>query len=520
MIPPSWALLVPLVLLLVLCRLALPKAEEAPQALRQAIGWAAVSGTIMALVMGMHLAESHLGGDSIYTASDFTQYCEAVDAVRSGRPWSINPHRSRLAALLPGLVSGRLGIVDGLSLSALLSTSSLLGGLYLWAWALRGRSAAVAAVLLAGAFAPLVLLTRTLSFYPQTCAGYVLAGAASALAIRYRTRPFLALGAFAPGLAVLLNPQGVIWALPALGVTLLAALWPPPGSEAAPGRWRFLGPRVLLVGAVISCTWFAGRFVYASEDQASFETEVFHYVETLQSQAKASGLEVTPLEHCYPSTQEGFVWGHGAPWSVLPALRCTTELQSQIPDGLHELQGVRHRYVQRLQPWWFVMGLGLLVAVLGLLRRPAAFLGLVPNLVPYALALSHAPVDSSARRLAVGMAVVPVVLGVAFAVLLEDGPAPPWLRGRRGRVLRGLRPWVVWVALAALVTGLIPSALSPDASWRWPYLTRPGISEVLSQTPSSQSWTMCKVALEADMARGLPLAGHLGEHYEQARPQP
>ena len=522
----SWTMVSILVLLAVLCRLTFPKSHHTSQMSTRGTLWrASLCGLGMALVMGFYLADPHLFR-GIYTGSDFTQYCEATDAVRAGRPWSINPHRSRVAALLPGIFAGNLGIMDGLSLGALLSTAVLLGGIYLWAWALHGRTAAVAAVLLSGAFAPLVLLTRTLSFYPQACAGYVLAGATSTLALRYRTRPLLLLGSLTPGLAILLNPQGVAWALPALGVTLLAAVLPQPSPGKKPDerqvqRWRKTGANLLLVVLALSLTWWAGRFVYSGNHQGSLESEVYHYVETLHQQAQASGLEVNALEPCSSTIHEGFIWGEDAPWQLVPALRCMGKLRAQLPSELSQVPQVQLIFNQQMKVWQPLLVLGLLATVFGLRRRPVALLGLIPNLLPYGLALYYTPLDPSLRRMAVGLAAFPVVLGIAFAILLEDGPDPRWPRGRRKKLSRLPRTWPAWIGLGLLVTGLLPTPLSPRASWRAPFTGGLDLAQVLSQeAPRSLSQVGCKSALESDMAKGIPLHGWLGDIYSTNSPSP
>ena len=473
--------------------------------------------------MSLFLADSSLAPE-FYIGRDFTQYCEAVDALRAGRPSSINPHRSELAARLPGLLSERLGILDALSLSALLSTAAMLAGLYLWAWTLHSRTAAVAALFFAAALAPLVLLTRTLSFYPQSCAGIVLAGATSALAMRYRSPPWLVLAGLAAGFSVLLNPQGIGWALPAIGVTCLAALLPaprssdPPRTEAAP--WPRRASRNLCwVLLSVALTWWAGRFVYSSDEQGSLESETFHYVEALQTNAEAIGLETMGVEPCHSPAEQGFIWGRASPLKWIPAIRCLHTLHARIPVTLAQVPGARREFGALLQPWTLPLLLGLLVTIYGLRKRADSLWGLLPNLVPYGLALSYTPVDPSLRRLAIALAAAPVVLGIAFAVLLGPGSDKTPSRRIRKTLLSLPRTWPAWLGLTLLISGILPSPLSPTASWRAIGLSGPGLdTEPLDPASPPLSHQGCKQALEADRARGIPPFGWLGEFYQREIP--
>ena len=79
------------------------------------------------------------------TSSDFDDYCMAVDSFARGTLTLWPAQRSVLAATLPGLLATKLGVLSGLVHATIVSTGGWLAAIWLWAAALGGRRADLAA---------------------------------------------------------------------------------------------------------------------------------------------------------------------------------------------------------------------------------------------------------------------------------------------------------------------------------------------------------------------------------------
>ncbi|RME23276.1 MAG: hypothetical protein D6798_13875, partial [Deltaproteobacteria bacterium] len=173
-----------------------------------------------------------------FLCTDFHEYCGSIAGMVLGNMDDVSPQRSPYTMLLSAALARRLGLVDGMAVAALISTAVIGASLYLWGRALLDRTAGALAAMAGTVFVPLVALSRTLSLYPEMAAVFTLGAGLTALALRVRG-PVAVFGAgVAAGASLLVDPRGLFWALPYLGLGLLAALWPPAGTRGAPAILR------------------------------------------------------------------------------------------------------------------------------------------------------------------------------------------------------------------------------------------------------------------------------------------
>ena len=418
-----------------------------PDEQRRLALWAEVALALAAAVSGawmlaFGLFDEHIVG-GVYTSSDFTEYCSIVARVRDG-DWPEHSQRSLLAAWPSARLAGR-GLLDGMALSGLLFSGAFTLGLYLWGRALQGPVAGVAAVLLAGTLAPLVLLSHDLSFYPEVVAVFTLGAAATCAALRWRGWATQALLGIAIGACLLVDVKGLIWALPFTGLGLLAAVVVP----------RRAPVRLIALILPIALSYPLGRVAYPV------------YASSLESQANISqrmdevGLDFDASRLRWDTD---FVWGRSNPLFIPYTLHTVWALgQGVHPDYGGEQGPARWAWtVKGLRLEW---GAGLLVLVLLLIRRrdPWLALALLGTAVPFAAGLESAQRlhQSFPRHLSTGLPFAIVWGGVAWSALLDGLP-----RQDLALRVRGLRPLLGLAVLAAMVWGFLPTSLSPTAPWR------------------------------------------------------
>jgi len=171
--------------------------------LRVEAAWALSSGVLFVIATTWFLSPFHIGtadrtvssADLFYFSSNFLDHCISLVHFQDSSEIS-SPKRSRLAALVPWLLSHKVGMLDGLAWGALISSGLIGSSIYVWARALAGRLAGIAAVLLSLSMAPLVATSRNLTFYPEIIAGLTVGAAACAVAMRVpKTVPMLFAGA-------------------------------------------------------------------------------------------------------------------------------------------------------------------------------------------------------------------------------------------------------------------------------------------------------------------------------------
>lgn len=484
------------------------------------LGLALACGVALVLLTATFLADfAVVRGPRM--GADLTRYCGCVADLRSGDLADWHNAESLAAAWLPATLARSLGVVEGLAWASLIGTGLLGAALYLWGRALHGRLAGISAALLAGALGPLALLPLELSFYPGFLAASALSAAGAALALRYRTTPAVAAGSAGAGLMLLTHVKGLIWALPVIGLTAVAALWL---ARTRPLRATL----ALFVPLLIA--WQLGGQAFAP-DATLLEVQGAVQINT------AAGYQAVrdpppplrlPDGRRAPPSAQGFVWGHSDPRLVVTTLRALADQNRQAPDLWDSPRNVEAR-AMFFDPSAPVLAGAALLALVGLIRRPWQLLGLIGTGVPFAVSLNHAlHTDALPRFLATAYPLGAVALGLAWAVLCcGDAGARP-----AERTWRDWRAWIRPAAVSALalllVLGVLPTPLSPVAPAKAPQNVsrRPHVLIGVEQArldatddpaaavepalraalgPNRQDWASCARGLASDAERGLAL---------------
>jgi hypothetical protein len=392
------------------------------------------------------------------TASDFGEYCDMVVAqMGQGDGWSTN--RSRLIPVLTAALAPQVGILDAFLWAAGISYAVIGAAVYLWARALHGRVAGISAATLLLTVSPVVILSRTLSFYPEVAALFTVCGAMTALAVRFpHPASMLAAGA-GIGLALLADLRGLTWALPCLGLVLL-------------GGWRMKPLKLLPVGLLclalpIWASWKAGPTVYPPEDTNALEIQ-----SDLRRMFRDRGHLPKNIDLFHPN--ELYLWGTSNPLSIPASLHEIRRIQKGLPKTMEQDHETTYNRKKRLDPWKGV-GVGALALVVwGLRRRPLLLATALGTALPFAVALYGATLylRSYVRFLGNTMPPLAVFLGIGFAALAQGAlrrardatQAPEAAESNRWRNVA--RPVAAFALCLALVLGAIPSYLSPEAPWR------------------------------------------------------
>lgn len=459
-------------------------------------------------------AAFHLGPAPL-TSADFQSYCGALAGLREGTVAHWYPMRSVAAGLLPGVLSGPLGLLEGFVVASLLSWAGVLAGIWIWGRALHGRVAATVAAVLACAVAPLVLVSRHLSFYPEITASMVLCAASGAWAARRRTRLSLVLAGCGVGLALLADARGLIWggAVFALGVAV------------AFGRgWRRSPARLALLLLPVVLSYGLGRWAYAP----TFSLEV-QLANSVRDTA-GGGREYLPEFR----RVEGYRWGYSAPWRI-PVTLARLVRASRVSDRVLavEERTLKDR-ARHLEPWLPVMAVAGIIALVALRRRPWLLGALVTTSAPFLISLKGAGAwEVTIRYLALGLPVLPVWGAVAWAALAEGGRPILSPRIAAGGAWPLLRPVLHAAVAMLLVAGVIPSFLSPVAPWRAPFESVPEALETFryvsegGRPPQVPLHPLCLSGIRRDRERGRPAGSRLhpytlparnGRHGGAARP--
>jgi len=458
------------------------------------VGLAVACGLVTGLLSAFWLAEFHLTSGN-YLSSDFHEYCASMVHLAADDLENYSQARSTLAGATKSWLHTRIGVVDALNVAGILSQVVIGTGLYLWGRAAHGRIAGVFAAVAACTMAPLLLQSRTISFYPEVTAAFTLAAGFVALALRFRSLRMVALGAAAVGLTLLVDLRGVFWAVPYLGLVGLAAAWSPTR------RWPLRFGCLLLI---LWAAWFAGRYAYTPWTNP-LETHI-----GLRYRLIDRGIEVP--EPLLENPTSAYVWGR-TPVHEIPATFLTVWQRSgHLPDEIWDNPKTRSNTKRHVTPWRPVwIGSGIL-ALLGLARgrdRKARLLILIGTGVPFLVALKGAIEVQQAfpRFVANSLPWFAVLMGVAGAVLVDG-----W-HSRSGR--QGWARLAAATALAfLLVLGAIPTWLSPTASWRTPTSASPhAIRRVVEAaeegTAGRPGYGDCVGAVKRDLEAGRSTSGSL-----------
>lgn len=426
---------------------------NAPWKTRVDVGLALTCGVVVMLVNTFWMSRYFVQKYPL-TASDFGQYCECVGVLREGFLTGFVKQRSVVAGLLPSFLARSFGIVDGLFLGALVSHVFLGAGIFLWARAAHSRMAGITAALLIGALAPLVHLTRTVTFYPETVAGCVMSAAGALLALRYRSLPAVLFASFCAALVLLMDVRGLLWALPAVGLTGTAIClmkgW---------GR-RFAGAAIL-AGCLYGSYFVGGKVTW--EQSPSLEQQTVYYVdEALRRFDSSYGLSTGT-----DFAGSRFVWGRTDPRDIPKTLNFLWTLRQDLPEGIEDQHETAYGRRVHVVPWIVPALGGAILAVWGAHRRRWVWLGFLGSLVPFVVALQgSANLVAHPRYMANGITMIPVLLGVGFASLFL-GPLARKDQVTQDPLFRR-SDFGAMVLVLAVVLGMVPSWLSPVATWRAP----------------------------------------------------
>lgn len=178
--------------------------------------WFFVVGVVLSVVVGVSTIWNSGWYMSLpFFETDLSEYCVAIDIMRDD--WlagDMPPKRSRLAALLPWLLSERLAILDALSLSSMICSVCTFVCVFIWGWSIFGTGPSLMGVLALSMMGPMVLMSRFLTFYPPIVFVSVFSAMSLALWWKFRHWGTAMLCGFGVGLCFCIDVRGVVWALP------------------------------------------------------------------------------------------------------------------------------------------------------------------------------------------------------------------------------------------------------------------------------------------------------------------
>jgi hypothetical protein len=379
--------------------------------------------------------------DGRYMAPDFNRYCGNLAVMMSGDWGHWHEASSLLSAWILAPIAGQVGLMASLEWGALLGFSLVGSACYLWAGALYGRLAGIAAVCFTLTLMPLLVMSRTLTFYPLHVGLFTLATAAGTVAMLRKSKGALLFAGVAIGFALLADVRGLLFALPALASAMI-------GSFRAPRR--AIPVRLALVLVPLLASWGIAQRAYLVPS-VPLEEQVSNLDSNVLAR-RALGEAVHT-----PSTQ--FVWGQSSLFGIpgtLNQLRLQADSVSAFTKVLPNNQQKRAGYVW---PWKVPALAALVLTLLALARKPWALCALGLSLIPAALALrSVMVIEITVRFLGAIAPALAVLLGIAFAALVakpKADAAPP--------IHWPLREPLALLCLGILILGILPSWLSPNS---------------------------------------------------------
>ena len=423
-----------------------------------------------------------------WNTADLSDYCNGILHLldEPNVPWSIK--RSKITAWAATPFAEAAGIMTALRTSSAAASALVGGGLYMWGRVAAGRTAGLVAVISGLALSPLVLLPRILTLYPMVSAFFVLGAVGVTAGIVYRSPKALAFAGAGIGLALLGDVRGLVWAVPWMAGALLAVGYS--ANKRTALKWLL---------APLAISFLIGHWSY-TEDAVSFEAQ----------------LDVRPLWEMYGSrdpahqppydTGGDFVWGHSGPWRLpQTGLFILNQLSLTAPRGFPPPVSAfaADNHLEPMIPLWIGGGL---LALLGLISRPRAFLAVAVSVAPFAIAFhgQTGMAEIRVRFLCQIMPALALLIGVSIGRLVDSMPGPWASAHGESHPIRTLTAGGV---LLAIVMGEISTPASPWARWRRPW---PVVSELLVMHPDSELLgemsdrkKPCAQALKRDQDQGL-----------------
>ena len=250
--------------------------------------------------------------DISYMETDFIEYCVSIESI-SDKRFPVAYKRSQVAGAIPWFFAQRFGLLNGLSVGALVSTGALFAALLVWirtfnvTWHWRWGLCVLCLLQ-----APFVAYTRMLNFYPEITLICGLGSIAVMLALQNPTRTRIAAGYFLAACCWLSDARGMVWAIPLTALMLYQFI--------QDRDWRTHLP-AFIVSNIIS--WKMGSFAFQK-----YSTPLLR-----QMDVRPLFDNVSPNNPLYEGPYEyppDFIWGYSSILD-LPATIMALIKQALIP---------------------------------------------------------------------------------------------------------------------------------------------------------------------------------------------
>jgi len=330
-----------------------------------------------------------------------------------------------------------------------------------------------------------------------------LSAGAAVLAIRYRTLPAIAFSALVTGIVLLLDVRGLLWALPATGLTVVAAVL------ARGLTRRVAGLGILLLSLLAS--YQVGKATTWDVTPSLEQQTAFYVDEAIRRYFPGDpNAGISTQEEIADSR---YVWGRTTLTEIPDTLHFLWTLKQSLPDGIENQPETEYCRRTHVTPWVVPAVVSVLLMVWGVRRRPWIALGFLGSLVPFFVALQGtSQMVAHSRYIANGITMIPVVLGVGFSVVAQGALARHDGESNEPLLRRG--EWIGLGVLLVIVLGLVPTWLSPVANWRSPVSADIEPSNSLWHAAHSDPLPVdvtieCAQALQEDFRTGLPVGSRL-----------
>jgi hypothetical protein len=204
-----------------------------------------------------------------------------------------------------------------------------------------------------------------------------------------------------------------------------------------------------------------------------------------QDIARTQGTYLSPSWSLPPSS---FVWGYTPIWEIPRTLWTLLQIQQSLPAQQVLSEEARLRWDGWVMSWLLPVGISLLVLCWKFRKKTWQGLGFLATLLPFLLMLSGARTGlMQPRFISLGMAFLPVLLGLALGELIGENQRLRW-----GMVL--------------LLLLLLYGPLHPNAPWRMaiPAEEEPMQSlKAFPQPPAMGAENLCLEGLKWDAEEGI-----------------